>query len=70
MKIASMVALTAVLLGGCAVVPIGYDDGYYHGYYRDRYYDGRYDRGYWHHDGWHGRYSDDRAYFPDRDHGE
>lgn len=63
MKITSAVALAAVLLGGCVVVPLGYDDGYYHRHY---YHDHYYHDGYW----WHGRYRYDGAYFPDRDHGQ
>jgi hypothetical protein len=55
-----IVAILAALLGGCAIVPVGYDDGYY---YRDRhYYRGdRYDRdGYYRRDRyWWNRGDDD-----------
>jgi hypothetical protein len=52
-------AILAALLGGCAIVPIGYDDGYYR--HHDRYYR---DRGYDHYDRWSGRYwRDDARYY-------
>jgi hypothetical protein len=35
MKTTLTLALLCAALGGCAVVPLGYDDGYY---YRNRYY--------------------------------
>jgi hypothetical protein len=51
MKRTMLLTLLAALLGGCAVVPYGYDHrgGYHRDYYRDRgtwrepYYDGRRD---------------------------
>ena len=58
MKIIAMLSLLTALLGGCAIVPLGYGrygDGYYrgdgyhrgNGYYRgDRYYRGDGYRGY------------------------
>jgi hypothetical protein len=67
-------AIFAALLGGCAIVPVGYDDGYYHRYHRDRYYgerdDYRYDRwrGHWRDDG--DRYYSRGVYYRNWDHGQ
>lgn len=58
MKTKLTLALIAALLGGCAIVPAGYDGDGYHAYYRDRNYRGdRYGRDddYYRQDRWHGR---------------
>jgi len=61
MKATLILALLAAALGGCAIVPYGYDDGYYHGYYRGHDYRGdRLDHDhYYRHDRW--RHGDDRG---------
>jgi hypothetical protein len=77
----TLALLAAALLGGCAIVPIGYDDGGYRGYYRDRHYRGdRYDRDdYYRRDRWQGQswrdYDRDRfyssgGYYLNREHGQ
>lgn len=72
MKTKLTLAILAALLGGCAIVPVGYDDGYYR--HRDRYYRDRDD--YYHHDRWRGywrngdRYYSSGVYFRDWDHGQ
>ncbi len=57
MKRKLVLALVAALMGGCAIVPAWYDNGYDRGYHRDRPYRGdRYDRdGYYRPDRWQGR---------------
>ena len=79
MKATLTLALLAAALGGCAIVPYGYDDGYYGGYHRDRdyrdYRGDRFDRDqYRRHDRW-WRYDDRGRYYGDygfryRDHGQ
>lgn len=81
MKTKLALALVIAALGGCAIVPVGYDGDYGYGYHRDRHYRGdRYDRdGYYHRDRWQGRSwrDDDRdRFYPgsfdyqNRDHGQ
>lgn len=82
MRIRLTVALLLASLGGCAIVPIGYDDGYYHRHYRDRdYYGERHyrsddyrrdwsPRGGWWRDDDRGRYSSGSIYYRNWDHGQ
>lgn len=76
MKATLTLALATVALGGCAIVPYGYDAGPYRGYYRDRDYRGdrfdgdRYERhGGWRRDDEHGGYYGG-YHFRYRDHGQ
>jgi hypothetical protein len=62
MKTKLTLAILAALLGGCAIVPVGYDDGYRHRdrSYRDHY---RYDRDDYRYDRWRGNWRDDDRYY-------
>jgi hypothetical protein len=65
MKTKLALALVLAALGGCAVVPVGYDEDYGYGYHR-HYRGDRYDRdNYYHRDRWLGRSwrDDDRDRF-------